>query len=65
MSVGIELETFGGDIPCVEVSGITGTGLDVLVETLSAVAEIMDLRAERDGQAAGSVIESKVVKGMG
>ncbi|KAL0947419.1 hypothetical protein HGRIS_013532 [Hohenbuehelia grisea] len=62
---GIQLEVFGGDVPSVEVSGLTGHGLPNLIETLSAMAEIQDLRAERDGQVHGYVLESKVQKGLG
>ncbi|KAG6854916.1 hypothetical protein C0991_009739 [Blastosporella zonata] len=61
----IQLETFGGDIPSVEVSGLTGQGLPTLVETLSAIAEMQDLRAERDGPVQGYVLESKVQRGLG
>ncbi|THH20354.1 hypothetical protein EW146_g967 [Bondarzewia mesenterica] len=62
---GVQLEAIGGDIPSVEVSGMTGKGLDQLVETISVVAEMQDLRAERDCNAHGHVLESKVQKGMG
>ncbi|TFK55179.1 initiation factor 2 [Heliocybe sulcata] len=62
---GLQLETIGGDIPVVPVSGLTGKGLDELVETISAVAELQDLRAEHDGKVHGYVIESKVQKGLG
>ena len=65
MAEGIHLESYGGETPGVEVSGLTGHGLDNLVETLSAVAEMQDLRAERDGPIHGFVIESKVHKGLG
>lgn len=62
---GLELEVFGGEIPCVEVSGVTGKGLDDLVETLSATAEIMEIRSEQDVRVHGYIIESKVQKGLG
>lgn len=65
MSEGIQLETFGGDVPSVEVSGLTGQGLSDLVETLSAMAELQDLRAEKEGPVQGYVLESKVTKGLG
>ena len=65
LAEGIQLETFGGDIPCVHVSGLTGRGLDQLVETISVVAEMQDLRAEREGVLHGYVLESKVQKGIG
>lgn len=65
LSENIQLEVFGGDVPSVEVSGLTGLGLGDLVETLSAMAELQDLRAERDGPVHGYVLESKVHKGLG
>lgn len=61
----IHVEDLGGDTPAVPVSGLTGTGLPDLVETLSLMAEIQDLRAEPDGNVFGYVLESKVVKGLG
>ncbi|KXN90545.1 Translation initiation factor IF-2 [Leucoagaricus sp. SymC.cos] len=65
MSEGIQLESLGGDVPSVEVSGLTGQGLPDLVETLSAMAELQDLRAEADGPVHGYLLESKVTKGLG
>ncbi|KAH9484142.1 Translation initiation factor IF-2, mitochondrial [Psilocybe cubensis] len=65
MVEGIQLEEFGGDIPSVEVSGLTGHGLPELVETLSAVAEMQDLRAEQDGPVFGHILESNFNKGIG
>ncbi|CCL99325.1 uncharacterized protein FIBRA_01343 [Fibroporia radiculosa] len=65
LAEGVQLETFGGDVPVVKVSGMTGQGLDSLVEVLSAVAEMQDLRAERGGKVHGYVLESKVQKGLG
>ncbi|RDX56577.1 initiation factor 2 [Polyporus arcularius HHB13444] len=65
LAEGVQLETFGGDIPAVPVSGLTGQGLDQLVETISALAEMQDLRAEREGVLQGYVLESKVTKGLG
>ncbi|KAJ7632172.1 translation initiation factor IF-2 [Roridomyces roridus] len=61
----IHLEDLGGDTPAVQVSGLTGQGLSDLVETLSLMADIQDLRAERDGKVFGYVLESKVMKGLG
>lgn len=65
LAEGVQLEEFGGDVPAVEVSGLTGQGLDNLMETVSLVAELKDIRAERYGTAVGYVLESKTVKGMG
>lgn len=63
---GISVEDVGGDIPCVEVSAVSRTGLDTLVETVSAVAEVRELTAERQGvRVEGRVIESHIDKGRG
>ena len=65
MAYGVQLEEFGGDIPAVHVSGLTGEGLPDLIETLSAVAEVRDLRADQGGPVYGHVIESNILKGLG
>ncbi|GJN91139.1 hypothetical protein Rhopal_004157-T1 [Rhodotorula paludigena] len=65
MAAGVEVEDFGGDVPCVEVSSVTGQGLAELVETISAIAEVKELVAERAGRVEGRVIESRVEKGRG
>ncbi|KAG7086642.1 hypothetical protein E1B28_002583 [Marasmius oreades] len=65
LSEGIQLEAFGGDVPSVAVSGLTGQGLPEFVETLSAIAEMQDLRAETDGPVHGHILESKMHKGLG
>ena len=52
-------------MPSVEVSGLTGQGLDTLLETMALLSELQDLRAELDGPAHGRVLESKVQKGLG
>ena len=62
---GIEVEAMGGNVPAVEVSGLTGKGLDRLVETISMVAELQEIRADTKGSAEGFVIESKFQKGLG
>ncbi|WVQ94490.1 hypothetical protein IAU59_001569 [Kwoniella sp. CBS 9459] len=62
---GVHLEEDGGDTPSVKVSGLTKLGLDDLVETLSTLAEIRDLRARKEGKAEGYVLESRVDKGRG
>lgn len=67
LSEGLELEVFEGNVPSVNVSGKTGLGLGNLVETLSMVAELQDLRAERDTSTPvfGYVLEARVQKGLG
>ncbi|BGP16897.1 hypothetical protein JCM10213_007342 [Rhodosporidiobolus nylandii] len=65
MAAGVEIEDFGGDVPCVEVSSVTGKGLPELLETISAIAEVRELKAEREGRVEARVIESRVEKGRG
>lgn len=62
---GIEVEDLGGDVPVVEISAKTGAGIDVLEETLAAMAEMAELRAERTGAPEGRVLESRVDRGRG
>ncbi|KAF9001892.1 hypothetical protein BDQ17DRAFT_1243978 [Cyathus striatus] len=65
LAEGIQLELLGGDVPCVHLSGLTGQGLPDLLETISTMAEIQDLRAEHEGRICGCVLESRVQKGLG
>jgi translation initiation factor IF-2 len=62
---GIIVEELGGDVPCVEVSGLTGDGLGELTETLATVAEMKDLKAEREGRVEGAILESRKETGRG
>lgn len=61
---GVDVEDFGGDTQVVCVSGKTGQGMDQLEETATALAEIIDMRAETDGMAEGWVLEASI-KSMG
>ncbi|KAF8841351.1 initiation factor 2 [Paxillus ammoniavirescens] len=65
LAAGVLLEEHGGDVPCIEVSGLTGKGLPDLVETLAIMADVMDLRAEQDCPTVGYVLESRIHKGLG
>jgi translation initiation factor IF-2 len=62
---GLELEEFGGEVQCVEVSGRTGKGLDQLEEAIVTLAEVLEMRAPKDGMAEGWIIESTVHPGKG
>ncbi|RYP00618.1 hypothetical protein DL763_000672 [Monosporascus cannonballus] len=57
---GVEIEDFGGDVQVVLVSGKTGQGMEDLEENILTLAEILDMRAERDGPAEGWVLESSL-----
>ncbi len=65
MRVELVPEAFGGDTITVPISAKTGAGVDDLLEMLSLVAEVEDLRAPADGPAKGVVIESVLDKRAG
>ena len=58
-------EEFGGDVLCVDVSAISGQGLDKLEEAIMLQAELLELNANPDRAAIGVVIEAKVERGRG
>ncbi len=58
-------EDWGGDTMFVHVSAKTGEGIDDILEAILLQAEIMELRAVREGPARGTVIESSLDKGRG
>jgi len=62
---GVELEEFGGEVQCVEVSGLTGEGLDHLEAAIVTLAEVLEMRAPKDGLVEGWIIESTVDPGRG
>ena len=58
-------EDWGGDVPFVPVSALTGLGVDDLLDTISLQAEMLELAAPAIGAAKGTVIESRLDKGRG
>ena len=63
--LGLQPVEWGGDIDFVDVSAKTRDGLDDLLDTIVAQAEIMELRANPEAAASGTVIESKLDPGRG
>jgi len=61
----VVVEEMGGDTQDVEVSALKKTGLDELVEKIQLQAELLELRANPDRAAEGTVIEAKLDKGRG
>ena len=61
----IIVEDMGGEVQDVEVSATKKTNLDKLLEAISLQAEILELKANPDRQAEGTVIEAKLDKGRG
>jgi len=61
----VQVESLGGDVLDVEVSATKKLNLDRLLETLGLQAEILDLRANPNRPAEGTVIEAKLDRGRG
>jgi translation initiation factor IF-2 len=61
----IVVETLGGDVLDIEVSATKRTNLDKLQEAILLQAEILDLKANPDRPAEGTVIEAKLERGRG
>ena len=59
------VEKMSGDVQDVEVSAITGQGLDELLEAIALQSEILELKANPDRAAVGAVIEAKLDVGRG
>ena len=59
------VEEMGGDVQNVEVSALKKIGLDELIEKIQLQAELLELRANPDREAEGTVIEAKLDKGRG
>mgnify|MGYP001357443173 CR=1 FL=1 len=58
-------DDWGGDTQFINVSALTGDGVEDLLEGISLQAEILELRASKNGAARGIVIESRLDKGRG
>ena len=58
-------EAWGGDTPCIPVSAHTKQGMDDLLEMILLTADMMELKANPDRAAKGTVIEARLDKGMG
>ncbi|TDH60405.1 translation initiation factor IF-2, partial [Dankookia rubra] len=61
----IVVESLGGDTMEIEVSATKKINLDKLLEAISLQAEVLDLKANPDRAAEGTVIESKLDRGRG
>lgn len=58
-------EDWGGDTQFIEVSAITGQGIEALLEAILLQAELLELKAYTDVPGQGVVIESRLDKGRG
>ncbi|KAL4555279.1 hypothetical protein LXL04_037894 [Taraxacum kok-saghyz] len=62
---GVQPEDWGGDVPMVQISALTGLNVDDLLETTMLVAELQELKANPDRNAKGTVIEAGLDKSKG
>lgn len=58
-------EEWGGDIICVPVSAHTGMNIDKLLENVLLVSDMLELKANPNRPAKGTVIEARLDKGRG
>ena len=61
----VQVESMGGETLEIEVSAKQGTNLDKLLEAISLQAEVLDLKANPDRSAEGTVVEARLDKGRG
>lgn len=64
-SMNLLVEEWGGKFQCQEISAKKGTGIKELLEKVLLEAEILDLKANPDKKAVGTVIEASLDKGRG
>ena len=58
-------EAWGGNTPFVNISAVTGAGIDSLLDTVLAIAEVSELKANPNRYAIGTVIETRADKALG
>ena len=62
---GLTPDKWGGDTTFVNISALTGEGIDELLETILLIAELRGLKANPNRYALGTVIEAKLDKNVG
>lgn len=62
---GLVPEEWGGDIVCCPVSALTGEGIDQMLDMVLLTADMLELKANPNRLAKGTVIESRLDKGRG
>ena len=58
-------EEWGGDVPCIPLSAKTKEGIPELLEMVTLIADMKELKANPDRSAKGTVIEARLDKGRG
>ncbi|MCS6961222.1 MAG: translation initiation factor IF-2 [Deltaproteobacteria bacterium] len=62
---GLVPEEWGGDVIYVPISALKGTNIDKLLSSINLLAEILDLKAPKDGCAKCFILEARQEKGRG
>ena len=62
-AIGLTPEDWGGDVQMIPVSANTGEGISDLLDSIILVSEVLELKTNHEGPAAGIVLESGVKKG--
>jgi len=63
--LGLQPVEWGGEVEFVDVSAKTKQGLDNLLDTILVMSEVEELRANKDTEASGVIVESKLDPGRG
>ncbi|MFI3260311.1 MAG: translation initiation factor IF-2 [bacterium] len=58
-------ESWGGEYPFINISAMTGEGIDYLLDNILAIAEVNEYKANPNRYAIGAVIESRTDKNVG
>lgn len=61
----VQLEEFGGEAQCVEISALTGKGMETLEEAIMIQSDMMNLKSDPHTLADGVIVETKTAKGLG
>jgi translation initiation factor IF-2 len=61
----IVVEEMGGETLAIDVSAIKGTGLDKLEEAILLQAEVLELKANPEREAQGTIVEARLDRGRG
>jgi len=62
---GLNIEEYGGDVICIPVSAKTGEGVQDLLENILVASEVLELKANPDRDALGTVIEAGMDRSKG
>ena len=62
---GILVHEYGGEVLCIELSALNGSGIGELLDAILLQAEDLELKAPTKGPGLGIILEAKILKGLG